>query len=629
MQSLQFSNLRIPGFVQEDYPKFTSFIKAYYEWLSLNGGNLDVQKFRNIDDTIDVFIEAFHKEYLQDFPVEFIADKRLFLKHNLEFYRSKGSEESLRFLFRLMFDSEIEITYPRDLIFTTSEGIWNSQKSIKIETVDARIFEGIGTYVIGQTSKSIAYIENIYQYVSLNVEVNELFISDIKGQFGFEDVQIVLPDGHIINGTIASAITTFNITNSGLGYSVGQPATVVGGDLKCYVAEVERGGIDGIAIIDGGINYTLGSVITLTDPTGKGIGAELKITGVAAGVITDITIIKRGNGYESIPLVDITGGTGAIITLSSNTIGKIKAIAIENHGVYTGGLPTISFAAYGNGLATVVPVKGSLCTYPGKYNSSKSFISDVNKIQDGIRYQPYSYVIRSGQSIDQYKNILKKLVHPAGMLQLGEIFIQELITRDIHNLDVRGHNGGNLLREIIVSWERIVRSESANLLTSKDVVLFQEVSYTIPNQSNIVNGIDWLYKFQFTTRQIKGFLDQPISNYTFTSDRAFAIVGKAIVGTITVGYDILTIPVPPEFTFIELGNPGRGVAGLGVTGVAIVGSLSGRRYLRDTWGDVIADASKSWIQADAQISAGTAVIWDSGLTTWDNGNTEFVHYIPI
>lgn len=562
-ESLQFTDLRIPGFVKDDYPKFTLFVKAYYEWLSQNAGKLNVDKFRDIDDTIDVFVEAFKKEYLEDFPTHYAGDARLFLKHNIDFYKSKGSEESFRFLFRLLFDSEIDIQYPRDLIMTSSEGVWKELRSIKIQTSDPRITEVIGKRVFGKTSFSLAYVENIHQYVSLGTAVAELFISDIKGSFVIEDVEIELQDGHIITGTIKPAITTFNITNGGLKYENGQVATVVGGDLRCSIGEVARGGIDSLTITNGGINYTLSSVITVTDPTGKGVGAELQITSVSSGAITGVKIVKRGNGYENIPTVAITGGTGAILSLVSNTIGKIKSISIDNHGVYTGGLPTVTFPGYGDGNASVTAVTGAMCTYPGRYESFKSFASDIIKIQDGYKYQPYSYIIRCGQSVNQYQNILKKLVHPAGMLQLGEIFIEEFVHREHHNMESDGQYGGKLLRDINILWDQIVRSKSADLIVSKDYILFQEVSYTVPSQSNVVMGIDWLYKFQFTSRQINSFIDKPISDFTFTSDRAYAIVGRAAIGTITVGYDRLRRPIPIAVPFIELGNPGRAIPSIG------------------------------------------------------------------
>lgn len=604
MESLQFANLRIPGFVKEDYPKFTSFMKAYYEWLSDGPGRLNVNNFRDIDETIDVFVEAFKEEYLADFPSNFKGDIKLFLKHHLDFYKSKGSEESLRFLFRLLFDSEIEIEYPRDLIFTSSEGVWKEQISIKIDTADERVDEVIGKYVFGETSFSLAYIENTYRYVSGGVSVTELVISDIKGQFAVDEtVTINLPDGHVISGTVVPAITEFNITNAGLYYKRGDQAQVTGGDLLCSVNEVSRGSVDGVAIDTAGTGYTLNDTITLTDPAGKGTGAQIVITAVGgSGEITEVTLIRKGNGYEQLPIVEITGGTNAVLTLSSTTIGKIKSFDIQNHGVYTGGLPTVDLTGIGDGNATVTAVKGAMCYYPGKYESIKSFVSDITKIQDGEKYQPYSYVIKSGQSVNQYRDVLKKLVHPAGMLQLAEIFIEETVHRESHTYGAIGHNGGKLLKDIVILWETISRNNSANLVNHNDLILFQEVSYTVPSKSNVMMGIDWHYKFTFTTRQIKGFVDEPISNYTFTSDRAYSIAGTAIVGTITVGYDRLRVPVPVEFPFIELGNPGRGMPGYGVAGIAIVGSNSGRKQIIDTWGDVIADVSKTNIQADAEVT---------------------------
>jgi hypothetical protein len=48
-----------------------------------------------------------------------------------------------------------------------------------------------------------------------------------------------------------------------------------------------------------------------------------------------------------------------------------------------------------------------------------------------IFYQPYSYVVRSGESIDSWKDIAKATVHPAGMEVFGEIYINNQISANV------------------------------------------------------------------------------------------------------------------------------------------------------------------------------------------------------
>ena len=51
----------------------------------------------------------------------------------------------------------------------------------------------------------------------------------------------------------------------------------------------------------------------------------------------------------------------------------------------------------------------------GYYDSTRGFLSDNIVIQDGFKFQQYSYTIRSSVPIEQYSEILKRTVHPAGV----------------------------------------------------------------------------------------------------------------------------------------------------------------------------------------------------------------------
>lgn len=51
----------------------------------------------------------------------------------------------------------------------------------------------------------------------------------------------------------------------------------------------------------------------------------------------------------------------------------------------------------------------------------------TKKIEDSLFYQDFSYVIRSAQSFDTYKNVLYKMIHPAGMAVFGEVNINTYV----------------------------------------------------------------------------------------------------------------------------------------------------------------------------------------------------------
>ena len=55
--------------------------------------------YKDIDNTTDQFIQYFINDFLPYFPQEIVADERKLIKAAREFYVSKGSLNSLLFLF--------------------------------------------------------------------------------------------------------------------------------------------------------------------------------------------------------------------------------------------------------------------------------------------------------------------------------------------------------------------------------------------------------------------------------------------------------------------------------------------------------------------------------------------------
>ena len=72
-------------------------------------------------------------------------------------------------------------------------------------------------------------------------------------------------------------------------------------------------------------------------------------------------------------------------------------------------------------------VTSTLTTYPGYYRNVDGQLSENIKLQDSKFYQAYSYVIKTGQSIETWRDIVKQNIHPAGLSLFGEVSVQEFI----------------------------------------------------------------------------------------------------------------------------------------------------------------------------------------------------------
>lgn len=75
------------------------------------------------------------------------------------------------------------------------------------------------------------------------------------------------------------------------------------------------------------------------------------------------------------------------------------------------------------------PSDGKWDQTQGRYLNNDGFISDKKYIQDSRYYQNFSYVIKTGQTIDYWQDAVKKLLHPTGFAFFGQILIQSTAAR--------------------------------------------------------------------------------------------------------------------------------------------------------------------------------------------------------
>jgi hypothetical protein len=75
------------------------------------------------------------------------------------------------------------------------------------------------------------------------------------------------------------------------------------------------------------------------------------------------------------------------------------------------------------------PSDGKWSQEQQRYLNNDGFISDKKFIQDSKYYQNFSYVIKTGQTIDYWQDAVKKLLHPAGFAFFGQILIQSVADR--------------------------------------------------------------------------------------------------------------------------------------------------------------------------------------------------------
>ena len=360
---------QLPEFVLENYDTFVQFVEAYYEWSEQHGNpraeGVRLGTYNDIDQTLDDFLEYFRNTYIRDFPYQLAdgANEKTLIKNVGHMYKAKGSKASFDLLFRVLFNTTIEVDYPKDRILKLSASTFDDRQFIRIApllSVEEALSLENGILVqkspINKEIYATALIDSVKYIHEGSVDFFSLAVQDISGTF---------------TTTNPVEVVTTGITSAS--YNIPVLPT-----------------LDALKINTGGTGYELGDDVTVSDQYGN---ALLRASINNVGPRGDI----RGFEYK------------------------------ENFGVYRSNESLVfsfeTFSGTGaslSGLGEVVLTDG-----PDSYKDDTGKISGRSFIQDSFFYQNYSYIIRVNKSLQQFADAVRRLVHPSGTLMFAE-YINEV-----------------------------------------------------------------------------------------------------------------------------------------------------------------------------------------------------------
>lgn len=207
---------QVPEFVREDHPAFVQFLEAYYDFLDQNY-TTDIASLRDLDKTLEAFITSIKTE-LDIFGVDFeYIDKILLLRKIKQVFKSKGSEAAYKFLFKILYDKPVNITYPWDSVLKASDGKWKRDTSIfvRVTSGDPLSLVGSRVSITGENRKIFVFVENVRQISS---NVYEVFIE--KSYYGELKAGFTL-DYNGVTGTLLLTTANYEIISAGVGYKIG------------------------------------------------------------------------------------------------------------------------------------------------------------------------------------------------------------------------------------------------------------------------------------------------------------------------------------------------------------------------------------------------------------------------
>ena len=527
--------------------------------------------YADVDKTISGFLTKFRNSFLTSIPDTLDGDvnKRNLIKNIKSLYQAKGTKRASEIFFKLLFNEEAEIRYPKDNILRVSDGKWDTKKILRC----IEIGNSDATNLIGQTitqpnnltdssiNEATAIVEDVFKFIIGGQEVVELVLGDTSVNGTFISGQTITGVSNTdldvtISVTVTGILNNKVITNDGALYSEGDSVSLTAGGTgaSLKLGPVGSGSIQEIVIDDGGANYEVGDVVnfsfgnasakvsvvnggvTLEDGTGSGqliLEDETMVddsyfgnkvvqeVGGNVGDITDIRLISNGNGFTSLPTLTVTSslGTGAKVLAYGSEIGRALTINVVEagynyqaspaptiilptyllvtnvSGTFTAGETVsglgsdgssvitatvvsfntdtnilklsdttgvygtnISVTSSGGATATVskleqatgtIDVAGVITTDGAFLNEDGWVSEDTMKIQDSLLYQDYSYIIRVGRSINEWRDSYIKTLHSAGFYFQGEITIETQLDAQIKR--VTGINSGvtQILKSVI------------------------------------------------------------------------------------------------------------------------------------------------------------------------------------
>ena len=226
------------------------------------------------------------------------------------------------------------------------------------------------------------------------------------------------------SGTGVGDITDIRIINAGSNYTTLPTITITstsGADASVIAYGDEIGKVQGIKIVESGAEYQQSPTPpTLTLPT------YILVKDVSGSIVADTTATSLDSSSSSIT---------ATVSSFNSDLKIVKVISAS------GTFEVDREITFSNGAsATIAKVDGATSTVTvtavadtaGTFVNQDGWISeDAMRIQDSLYYQDFSYVIKVGRTINDWRDSFKKTMHTAGFYFTGQVNIENQISAQI------------------------------------------------------------------------------------------------------------------------------------------------------------------------------------------------------
>ena len=291
---------------------------------------MDIDK--NSDSELDAthqYLEMMQKEIASAIPRGLLVNKNTLYKRIVDFYKVRGSSDSIETFFRLLFNEEVEIERPYDNTLIPSSGDWFSdtnqfisnkgflsEKKIKIH--DSYRYQKY-SYLI-KTGKNLTDWE--YTFNRLVHPAGFIFFGEILILINM--VRDALGDGKVEKGINVPT------KNPETGLIIDQLVNAYGRTNRFTLSSMP--GIQPGVIGAEDLPLLVEMFASMFGPAPKALLNKTAILSPvinSSGVMTAVEIVNQGHNYTSPPTITFSGdGTGAAATAVLNVEGGIDSITV-------------------------------------------------------------------------------------------------------------------------------------------------------------------------------------------------------------------------------------------------------------------------------------------------------------
>jgi hypothetical protein len=146
----------------------------------------------------------------------------------------------------------------------------------------------------------------------------------------------------------------------------------------------------------------------------------------------DIVVITHNGSDESrlqLETSDTVSGVVESFNINTNILTLTDVVGtFDDKVTITGGSSSVTARVRNAEQATISSTAGTVIETEGEFVGVDGQISEATKkIQDSLYYQDYSYVVKVGEAIADWREYLKSSVHPAGFYLAGEVSIKSQV----------------------------------------------------------------------------------------------------------------------------------------------------------------------------------------------------------